>query len=261
MPDRPLPSGSASFARYAVRSVIALACVTPACGDKGGDAGKATAGTVAKTEPTKTDAEPIVAASGAAKAEGGDAKADTGDAKAEGSEAKADGGDANAEGGDAKAEGGDAKAEGGDAKADTGEGGAADPTAGVPADPKALFTEVKNKKTKDDRALAALAEAEAAGAKLRDVAAAANARGEKLFEDPERAKTFFEWAAAKDPKYPEPEFNLAKQAVITGDIDLVNKHLNEVKARGGKKLLGQIEYDATWELVKDDPNVRKLLGG
>lgn len=241
MLERPLPARLGHVLRSA--SIIASLVAAAASCNGSKDAGTATAGTVAKSEPTKSDPSA---------ASGGDA------AKAEGGEAKADGGEAKAEGGEAKADGGEAKADGGEAKAD--EGGAADPTAGA-ADPAALFTEVKNKKTTDERALAALAEAEAAGAKLRDVAKAANDRGTKLFEDPERAKKFFEWAAAKDKKYPDPEFNLAKQLVVTGDLDECKKHLTEVKARGGKKLLGQIEYDATWEVLKDDPDVRKLLGG
>jgi hypothetical protein len=246
MADRRPSSGPRIFAHYAVRSMILLACAA-ACGDKT-EPGKAPTKVDA---PAKTDEPAATAAAEAGDVKADDAKADTADAKADTADAKAD---------DAKADtGGDAKADTADAKADTGEGGA-EPTP-APADPKALITEVKSKKTKDDRALAALAEAETAGAKLRDVAAAANARGETLFATPERATPFFEWSAAKDPKYPEPVFNLAKQAVITGDLDTVIKHLTEVKKRGGKKLLGQIEYDATWELVKDDPAVRKLLGG
>jgi hypothetical protein len=128
-------------------------------------------------------------------------------------------------------------------------------------DPAALQTEIKNKKTTDERALAALAELETAGTKLRDVAKAANARGEKLHDDPDRAKTFFEWAAAKDPEYPDPVFNLAKQSATTGEVDPTVERLTEVKKRGGKKLLAQIDFDPMWEIVKDDPRVRELLGG
>ena len=250
-----------------VRPLVRLASLSlvvvvgaPACG---GGAGTPEPQTVAKVDPpVKTDAS---AEAGTAKADDGAAKADGGAATADGGAAKAEAGDAKGETGDAKAEAGDAKAEAGDEKAD---GGAKSETGGEPTDPTApaadpatLLTEVKNKKTTDERALAALDEAGTAGAKLRDIAKAANARGEKLFEHPERAKAFFEWAAAKDPKYPDPVFNLAKQAVVTGDVDEVKKHLEQVKARGGKKLLGQIEYDATWEIVKDDPAVRKLLEG
>jgi hypothetical protein len=104
-----------------------------------------------------------------------------------------------------------------------------------------------------------LAEAEAAGAKPRELAKAALARGNKLFETPDRAKAFFEWAAVKDPKYPDPLFALAKQAVVTGEIDQAKEYLKQVHARGGKKLLSQIDFDQTWEIVKDDPEIRKLL--
>jgi hypothetical protein len=192
-----------------------------------------------------------------AKADGGDAKADGGDAKADGGDAKADGGDAKADDGGEKAATDGAKAEG--PAADGGD--AADGGTPPAADPAALQTEIKTKKTTDERAMAALAELEASGAKLRDVAKAANARGEKLFEEPERAKTFFEWAAAKDPKYPDPLFNLAKQTANAGEVDATREYLKQVKARGGKKLLTQVDFDPMWEIVKDDPEVRKLLEG
>ena len=71
---------------------------------------------------------------------------------------------------------------------------------------------------------------------------------------------FYEWAAAKDPKYPDPLFNLAKQSVTTGEIDATRDLLRQVKERGGKKLLAQIEFDPMWEIIKDDPEVKKLLG-
>lgn len=172
------------------------------------------------------------------------------DAKADGGEAKADDGGEKAATDGAKAEG--PAADGGDA---------ADGGAPPAADPAALQTEIKTKKTTDERAMAALAELEASGAKLRDVAKAANARGEKLFEEPERAKTFFEWAAAKDPKYPDPLFNLAKQTANAGEVEATREYLKQVKARGGKKLLTQVDFDPMWEIVKDDPEVRKLLEG
>lgn len=179
------------------------------------------------------------------------------DAKADGGEAKADGGEAKADDGGEKAATDGAKAEG--PAADGGD--AADGGTPPAADPAALQTEIKTKKTTDERAMAALAELEASGAKLRDVAKAANARGEKLFEDPERAKTFFEWAAAKDPKYPDPLFNLAKQTANAGEVEATREYLKQVKARGGKKLLTQVDFDPMWEIVKDDPEVRKLLEG
>lgn len=193
--------------------------------------------------------------------EGGEAKAEAGEAKAEAGEAKAEAGEAKAEAGEAKAEAGDEAKAADDGKA-ADEGKAADDSGGaVPADPAVLQTEIKNKKTTDERALVALTELETGGTKLRDVAKAANARGEKLFDDPDRAKKFFEWAAAKDPKYPDPVFNLAKQLATTGEVDLTVEKLTEVKKRGGKKLLTQIDFDPMWEIVKDDPRVRELLGG
>lgn len=126
-------------------------------------------------------------------------------------------------------------------------------------DPAALLKEAKSRRTKDDRALAALAEAEQAGASPRDLAKAANARGLALHADPERAKKFFEWAGEKDPKYPDPMFNIAKQYAMTGDIPFIKEYLQKTKDRGGKKLLSQIEFDPTWQIVADDPEVRKLL--
>jgi hypothetical protein len=140
----------------------------------------------------------------------------------------------------------EAKAE---AKLDVG-GGAAAP------DPATLIAEVKNKKTKDDRALAALTEAETAGAKPKDLARAAKARGDALFDAPDRAKPFFEWANEKDPKYPDAAFALAKQAVVLGELEETKKWLRIVHERKGKKLLQQLAFDPMWEIVKDDPEVK-----
>jgi tetratricopeptide (TPR) repeat protein len=147
---------------------------------------------------------------------------------------------------------------------DTG-GSGADETAGgstggaAAVDVPALLKEIKSKKTKDARAQEALAEAEAAGAEPADVAKALNARGLALFADPERAKTFFELASEKDPKYPDAAFNLAKQAAVVGELDEAKKWLTIVKERKGKKLLKQIDFDPMWEILKDDPDVRALL--
>ena len=127
----------------------AVFAIVVACG--GGNEGK----------PITSSEKPLPASkdSSVAKAEEG------GDVKAEGGEAKTAGDEAKAEGGEAKADGGESKA------ADDGK--AADDTGGAaPADPAALQTEIKNKKTTDERALAALAELETGGAKLRDVAKA-----------------------------------------------------------------------------------------
>lgn len=122
-----------------------------------------------------------------------------------------------------------------------------------------LLKTVRSKRTKDAKALEMLAQAEAAGADAKDLARAANARGEALYGTPDRAKAFYEWAAQKDPKYPDPLFNLAKQAVMTGDVPTTRDYLIEVHERKGSKLLRQIEFDPMWEIVKDDPEVRKLL--
>jgi hypothetical protein len=122
-----------------------------------------------------------------------------------------------------------------------------------------LLAEVKRKRTKDERALVALEEAEQAGASPKDLARAAQARGRTLYAAPERARRFFEWAAEKDPKYADPLFFIAKQYAMTGDVPMIKEYLAKVHERGGRKLLTQIEFDPTWEIVKDDPDVRALL--
>jgi hypothetical protein len=124
---------------------------------------------------------------------------------------------------------------------------------------KALLTEASSKKTKDERALEALDAAKLLEASPNDLAKAANKRGEALMADPERATKFFEWAQAADPKYPNATFNLAKLAANTGDIPRVKELLTEVKARKGKKLLQQVEFDPSFALVADDPEVLALL--
>ena len=132
--------------------------------------------------------------------------------------------------------------------------------ANAPPDPKALLTKVRSKRTQDDEARALLAQAEAAGASPRDLARAANRRGKALFATPDRAQAFYEWAADKDPTYAEPVFNLAKLSVMQGDVPTTIERLQQVaKRKGGRKLLDQIGFDPTWEIVKDDPEVRKLL--
>jgi TPR repeat protein len=134
------------------------------------------------------------------------------------------------------------------------------PAAAVPpASPEALLAEVRAKKTSDERALSALGEAATAGADAKTLAKAANARGESLHAEPERARKFFEWAAEKDPSDAASCFGLARLAVVTGDVATTRDWLVKVKERGGKKLLKQIDFDPMWEIVKDDPEVRKLL--
>ncbi len=161
-------------------------------------------------------------------------------------------------GGDA--EGGAEAADGADDGAGAGAGEAQDEQGGEAApNPAAMLEEVKNKKTSDDKAFELLAQAEAAGATPKELSKAANARGEALHATPDRAEKFFVWAADKDPKNPDPKWNLAKQAAMSGDIPTIKEHLTAVKERGGKKLLQQIEFDPMWEIVADDPDVRALL--
>jgi len=144
-------------------------------------------------------------------------------------------------------------------------GAAAAATAGDPAAPAVdktkLLTDAKSKKTSDAKAKKALEEAEAAGATVRELAEASNERGVALLGsgEPERATAAFEWARDKDPTYPDPSFNLAKQTAMAGEIPETVKHLQEVHKRGGKKLLKQVGFDPTFEIVKDDPEVAKII--
>ncbi|MEM6296782.1 MAG: hypothetical protein AAGA54_36285 [Myxococcota bacterium] len=196
-------------------------------------------------EPPKPD--PSAEAEGAAGEEGA----------AEGGEdaGAADSGMPTAETADA-AEGG--AAEGGEA--DGAEAGGGSDAAPAGKDSASLIKEARTTKTTDERALEALAEAEAAGAKVKELARAAKARGDYLYKSPDRAKVFYEWSAAKDEEYADPVFALAKQKAVTGDLEDVVKLLKQVSERkGGKKLLEQIDFDPTWDIVKDDPEVRALL--
>lgn len=124
---------------------------------------------------------------------------------------------------------------------------------------KAILKEIKDRRTSDERARQALAEAESAGAKPSTLAQAAFERGKALHAEPARAAAFYEWAAKKDKQYPDPVFELAKQAVVEGEIGKTIELLKDTKARGGTKLLQQIEFDPTWEIVKDEAEVRSLL--
>ncbi|MBK7829902.1 hypothetical protein [Nannocystis sp.] len=135
-----------------------------------------------------------------------------------------------------------------------------DPAAAA-ADKAKLLGEVKAKKTSDTRAKKALEEAEAAGATVRELAEASNARGEALMGagEAERATAAFVWARDKDTTYPDPSFNLARLTVNAGDVAETVAHLKEVHKRGGKKLLKQVGFDPSFEIVKDDPEVSKLI--
>jgi hypothetical protein len=233
--------------KSSLRLAIACALSVPAaaCGGdtKKSDDGSATAAAAEASAPTKS---------------ADDGKVDTGKPAEPADEGAPDDGAKSTDAGDDAKAGSEGKVADDAKAADEGKAEAGATGGAAPVDPAPLLEEVKAKKTKDERAMAALAEAEAAGAEARELAKVANARGEKLFEHPERAKAFFEWAAEKDPKFPEPAFNLAKQAAIQGDVDLAKEWLVKTKERGGKKLLKQIGFDPMWEIVKDDPDVRKL---
>lgn len=142
------------------------------------------------------------------------------------------------------------------------DGSGGDETAGETGgavDVAALLKEIKGKKTKDARAEAAVAEAEAAGVDPVELAKALVARGTALFAEPDRAKTFFELANEKDPKSPAAAFELAKQAAVVGEIEEAKKWLTVVHERKGKKLLKKIDFDPMWEILKDDPDVRAMI--
>ena len=149
------------------------------------------------------------------------------------------------------------------AAAATGTTGAAAAT-GAEADPeaikKALLEKIAStKQAKDDEAIELLDKAkEEESATVRELAQAANKRATRLFRYPDRAKRFFEYAMTVDETYPDAPFHLAKLAATTGDIIATKEHLTEVKKRGGKKLLSTVEFDPTFALVADDPDVRKL---
>ncbi len=116
----------------------------------------------------------------------------------------------------------------------------------------------RRRRRPDTRAKKALEEAEKGGATARELAESANARGEALFDEPERAAAFFTWAKDKDTTYPEPVFNLA-QSANAGEVPQTVELLKEVSKRGGKKLLKQVGFDPTFEIVKDDAEVQKLI--
>ncbi len=122
-----------------------------------------------------------------------------------------------------------------------------------------LLADVKSVKVSDDDAHAALVQAEAWNARKRELARAAYERGRNLHNQPERAAAFYQWAQDKDTSYPEPVFERARLAAMTGEIPELKKLLTEVKARGGHNLLSQVEFDPTWAIVADDPDVRALL--
>ena len=133
-------------------------------------------------------------------------------------------------------------------------------TENEPAGPtvKQMLASVKKKKTGDAAAHDLLQKAQKHGATPRQLAEAANTRGESLMTTPERASDFFEWARKTDDKFPDATFNLAKLAANRGEIPKVKELLTEVAARGGKKMLDTIEFDPTFALVADDRDIAAL---
>lgn len=123
---------------------------------------------------------------------------------------------------------------------------------------KSLLARVSRAKYSDDKAHAWLKQAKDNGAKARELALAANKRGEALFSKAERAEAFFRWAEEQDPSLPLPAYNRAKLAALRGDIPGVRSHLKTVKERGGKKLLRKVGFDPVFSLVHDDPVVRSM---
>lgn len=235
-------------------AVLALSTATMACGGPSKDGASKDGANEQKAAPP-----PVIEAK-AVVDEGKAAAADDAAAAAEGGTGAAD--DAGGSGPGPAATSGGPAASGGPVEAGaTGSGGeeAAAETTGGTVDVPALLKEIKNKRTKDARAQAAVAEAVAAGADPAALAKALNSRGEALFADPDRAKVFFELANETDPKATAPAFNLAKQAAVVGELDEAKKWLTVVRERKGKKLLKQIDFDPMWEILKDDPDVRALL--
>lgn len=235
------------FARIALASAALVACSTPDPEGAKKDAAVQTPPVDTKTTPPVADVKaPDPAATAGAPATGDMKTADTAGAATAGA----------ATAGAATA--GEATAGATAGAATAGDAAAPDPAAAA-ADKTKLLGEAKAKKTSDTRAKKALEDAEKAGATPRELAEAANARGEELFGEPDRAKAFFEWARDKDTSYPEPVYNLAKQTVMAGEIPATVDHLKEVNKRGGKKLLKQVGFDPAFEIVKDDPEIAKLI--
>ena len=54
-------------------------------------------------------------------------------------------------------------------------------------------------------------------------------------------------------------FKLAKQSANAGEVAPTVELLKEVSKRGGKTLLKQVGFDPTFEVVKDDAEVQKLI--
>ena len=271
-----------------VTSLFALALAVSCGGDKPAQTGEVASGTPAAASAGEKGAdtkvgEAAVDSAGPAGAESGDTPAaesageveakpgeSAGESAGEPAGAESGGvvaesaGEAVESAGEAPAESaGEAPAESAGEVAKPDEPTAEEKEAAAKAEAKAaiaaLLKSARSKRTSDAKADKALAEAEEQGAELRDLAKAANDRGEALMGERDRAIKYFEWARDKDAKYPDASFNLAKIEVLAGNVPGTIAHLEEVKKRGGRKLLKTVGYDPLFEVVKDDRTVQKLI--
>ncbi len=263
-----------------VTSLLALALAVSCGGDKPAQTGEVASGTPAAAAGEKDGeakvGEAAVDSAAQAGAESGDtpaaesggevaAKPGESEGESAGEPAGAESGGVVAESaGEAAAESaGEAPAESAGEAAKPDEPTAEEKEAAAAAEAKAaiaaLLKSVRSKRTSDAKADKALAEAEEQGAELRDLAEAANDRGEALMGERDRAIKYFEWARDKDAKYPDASFNLAKIEVLAGNVPGTVAHLEEVNKRGGRKLLKTVGYDPLFEVVKDDRTVQKLI--
>ena len=145
-------------------------------------------------------------------------------------------------------------------------------TTGEAADPSvALLETIASTRKPTAEAKKAFEEAKALEVEPRLLAEATLKRGKLLIRragqisDENRAQStmdaameFYELARGADPEFPDPSFELAKVAATRGEIDRAKELLLEVKERGGKKLLRNLEIDPTFALLIDDPQVQKL---
>ncbi|MEZ4385687.1 MAG: hypothetical protein R3A79_30490 [Nannocystaceae bacterium] len=247
-------------------TLLAVALAVACGGDKpsntGKDADKAAAQESSATPDKAAESSDEKAAETAGKEAGDSSATPTSDSNAEAADpaATSSGGDL----ADAATTGGDEAAATGGASADAVESGEPAVEEKSEEDKKkeeiaSLLKTVSNKRTSDAKADKALADAEALGAEVRALAEAANDRGDALSDDEARSTKYLEWARDKDTTYPDPSFNLAKGSVLSGNVAATIAHLEEVKKRGGTKLLKTVGYDPLFEVVKDDPKVQALI--
>jgi len=112
----------------------------------------------------------------------------------------------------------------------------------------------------DEEAQAALSKGRGAGLSVRELASAAVGRGQALLRRGARAraKTFFEWAREKDAKNYTSSFSLAKLAAADQDEERTGMYLQEVKDRGGKRLLLTVGGDPDLAAMRDRPAIRAI---